>query len=177
MHYVLVDRARVKGWGLALCITLGALMSGCASAHSVSPKKEPTTKRGKITLRKAIEPRRNAPPTRIDPKAQTTPSGLRHMRLKAGTGDTHPSPSSHITVHYMGWTEEGRVLDSSYQSGGPARFKLTQVIKGWQEGVQLMVVGEKRRFWIPGHLAYADSPMTHVPKGMLTFDIELLSIE
>jgi FKBP-type peptidyl-prolyl cis-trans isomerase len=59
----------------------------------------------------------------------------------------------------------------------PANFPLNGVIKGWTEGVQLMVVGEKTRFWIPGELAYDNSPRPGAPKGTLVFDIELLSIK
>ena len=150
------------------------LASGCAM--TLTPTKA-VPKRSKITLRKAIEPRRTGDPTQVSPEATHTPSGLAHLRLKEGTGDAHPTPQSKVTVNYIGWTDEGRVLDSSYMHGEPATFVLTKVIKGWQEGVPLMVVGEKRRFWIPGDLAYADSPLSHVPKGMLTFDIELLAFE
>ena len=69
------------------------------------------------------------------------------------------------------------MFDSSVQRGEPLTFPLNGVIKGWTEGVQLMVVGEKRRFWIPGSLAYDNSPRPGAPKGMLVFDIELLGIE
>lgn len=162
----------------SLCV-MGAMVSLISAQGCGAPliNVEPSTKRSKITLRTSIEPRRTGDPTRVSPEAERTPSGLRHLRLKAGTGEVHPGPSSTVKVNYIGWTDEGRVLDSSYQTGRPALFTLATVIKGWQEGVQLMVVGEKRRFWIPGKLAYADSPMSHVPKGMLTFDIELLGIE
>ncbi len=61
--------------------------------------------------------------------------------------------------------------------GKPAEFKLDQMIKGWSEGVQLMVQGEKRRFWIPGDLAYGDHPKRGQPAGMLVFDVELLKIK
>ena len=162
----------------AVCL-IGAVVSLINAQGCNAPlvKDTPTTKRSKITLRTSIEPRRTGDPTRVSPEATLTPTGLKHLELRAGTGKVHPGPSSTVTVNYIGWTDEGRVLDSSYQTGNPAVFSLATVIKGWQEGVQLMVVGEKRRFWIPGKLAYADSPMSHVPKGMLTFDIELLSIE
>jgi peptidylprolyl isomerase len=69
------------------------------------------------------------------------------------------------------------MFDSSVKRGQPARFPLGNVIKGWTEGLQLMVVGEKTRFWIPGELAYDNSPRPGAPKGTLVFDIELLSIK
>lgn len=68
------------------------------------------------------------------------------------------------------------MFDSSVVRNEPATFPLNRVIPGWTEGVQLMVVGEKRRFWIPGALAYDNSPRPGAPKGMLVFDVELLAI-
>jgi FKBP-type peptidyl-prolyl cis-trans isomerase len=109
--------------------------------------------------------------------AQKTSSGLASKVLTPGTGKTHPSSTSEVTVHYSGWTTDGKMFDSSVARGEPSTFPLNQVIKGWTEGVQLMVVGEKRRFWIPGSLAYDNSPRPGAPKGMLVFDIELISIK
>jgi len=157
--------------------SLTALMLIAPGCGALNAPLEATPKRSKITLRKSIEPRRTEAPTELSPSAIQTASGLSHMLLKEGTGTAHPGPESTVTVNYIGWTDEGRVLDSSYMRGEPSVFALTKVIKGWQEGVALMVVGEKRRFWIPGELAYADSPLTHVSKGTLTFDIELLAFE
>ncbi len=79
-----------------------------------------------------------------------------------------------VTVHYTGWTTDGEMFDSSIQRGTPATFPLNRVIPGWTEGVALMVVGEKTRFWIPEELAYAGKP--GAPAGMLVFDVELLEI-
>jgi peptidylprolyl isomerase len=99
-------------------------------------------------------------------------SGLASKLLQAGTGTTHPRASSTVRVHYSGWTTDGKLFDSSLVRGQPASFPLNQVIAGWTEGVQLMVVGEKRRFWIPQKLAYRGMP--DQPAGMLVFDVELL---
>jgi FKBP-type peptidyl-prolyl cis-trans isomerase len=109
--------------------------------------------------------------------AQKTSSGLASKVIAAGTGKVHPTSTSRVRVHYSGWTTDGKMFDSSVQRGEPLTFPLNGVIKGWTEGVQLMVVGEKRRFWIPGALAYDNSPRPGAPKGMLVFDIELLGIE
>src|SRR4030095_9837327 len=94
-----------------------------------------------------------------------------------GTGKEHPKADSNVEVHYSGWTTDGKMFDSSVMRGQPATFPLNGVIPGWTEGVQLMVVGEKTRFWIPGNLAYDNSPRPGAPKGMLVFDMELLSIK
>ena len=82
-----------------------------------------------------------------------------------------------MTVHYSGWTTDGKLFDSSVKRGSPASFPLNRVIKGWTEGLQLMEVGEKRRFWIPADLAYGNSPGGGRPGGLLVFDVELLSIK
>lgn len=112
----------------------------------------------------------------IPADAQKTPSGIYSRMLRVGVGSVKPTPKSWVTVHYTGWTMDGTQIDSSYDSGNPARFNLSQVIPGWTEGLQLMVAGEKRRFWIPGNLAYDNDPRPDSPKGMLVFDIELLEV-
>jgi peptidylprolyl isomerase len=109
--------------------------------------------------------------------AKKTKSGIAYKVLKKGTGKEHPKADSTVEVHYSGWTTDGKMFDSSVARGTPATFPLNGVIKGWTEGVQLMVVGEKTRFWIPGDLAYDNSPRPGAPKGTLVFDIELLSIK
>jgi len=106
--------------------------------------------------------------------AKKTPSGIAYKVVKAGTGKTHPKEFSQVTVHYTGWTTDGKMFDSSVTRGQPATFGLSEVIKGWTEGVQLMVEGEKTRFWIPEPLAYRGQ---RAPYGTLVFDIELLSFK
>jgi peptidylprolyl isomerase len=78
-------------------------------------------------------------------------------------------------VHYSGWTTDGKMFDSSVLRGNPASFGLDGVISGWTEGLQLMVEGEKTRFWIPAKLAYGHEKGK--PQGMLVFDIELIDIQ
>ncbi len=107
--------------------------------------------------------------------AETTESGLASRVLTPGTGTEHPTATSTVQVHYTGWTTDGEMFDSSITRGQPATFPLNGVIPGWTEGVQLMVVGETRRFWIPVELAYNNRP--GAPAGMLVFDVELLAIQ
>jgi FKBP-type peptidyl-prolyl cis-trans isomerase len=107
--------------------------------------------------------------------AMKTPSGLAYKVLRPGTGTDHPKRSSSVVVHYSGWTTDGERFDSSVLRGEPASFPLDRVIAGWTEGLQLMVKGEKTRFWIPAKLAYANDKSR--PQGMLVFDIELLDIK
>jgi FKBP-type peptidyl-prolyl cis-trans isomerase len=107
--------------------------------------------------------------------SKKTRSGLAYKVIRPGTGAKHPSSTSRVTVHYTGWTTDGKMFDSSVTGGKPITFGLDQVIKGWTEGVQLMVEGEKTRFWIPQNLAYQGQ--AGAPRGMLVFDVELLKIE
>ncbi len=88
------------------------------------------------------------------------------------------SPSVHdtVTVHYSGWTTDGKMFDSSIVRNKPATFPLKNVIKGWQLGIPLMAPGEKRRFWIPAELAYGERPRGGAPAGMLVFDVQLLGV-
>ena len=112
--------------------------------------------------------------------ADTTGSGLAHKQLEAGTGTEHPGPRSTVRVHYTGWLTDGTMFDSSVARGEPISFPLDGVIAGWTEGVQLMVVGEKRRFWIPSRLGYGDRGVGNglIPPGAtLVFDVELLEIQ
>jgi FKBP-type peptidyl-prolyl cis-trans isomerase len=95
--------------------------------------------------------------------------------LRPGTGARNPAAWSKVTVHYTGWTTDGKMFDSSILRGKPVTFELSGVIPGWTEGVALMVEGEHTRFWIPEVLAYKGE--AGQPKGMLVFDIELIRIE
>ena len=106
--------------------------------------------------------------------ATRTSTNLASKVITAGTGSRHPRPNSTVTVHYTGWSTNGKMFDSSVARGEPSTFGLDEVIPGWTEGVQLMVEGEKRRFWIPAGLAYEGVPGR--PQGMLVFDIELIRI-
>ncbi len=109
--------------------------------------------------------------------AQKTESGLASKVLQVGKGDKKPAATDTVTVHYSGWTTDGKLFDSSVKRGQPASFPLNGVIKGWTEGLQLMVEGEKRRFWIPANLAYGENPGGGRPGGTLVFDVELLGIK
>lgn len=107
----------------------------------------------------------------------TTASGLQYKVLQKGSGDIHPKANDSVKVHYHGTLIDGTVFDSSVERGQPISFPLYRVIKGWTEGVQLMVVGEKTRFFIPSQLAYGFRSIGKIPAGStLIFDVELLGI-
>ena len=107
----------------------------------------------------------------------STPSGLQYMVLRQGNG-ARPKPGQKVRVNYEGKLLDGKVFDSSYERGQPAEFGLSQVIPGWTEGVGLMPVGGKYRFWIPAALGYGEQGAGNdiPPNATLTFDVELLGI-
>ena len=117
-----------------------------------------------------------APPDVAAPPKEATKagSGLATVVLQPGTGKDRPRADEIVTVHYTGWTTDGKMFDSSVAKGAPTSFPLNRVIPGWTEGVQLMVIGEKRRLWIPEALAYKGQ--ADRPKGMLVFDVELIGM-
>jgi peptidylprolyl isomerase len=149
---------------LWLCLIV-ATAAGCSSGRKTNE-----------TAPASSTPSIPAPPDVAAPPADATrtPTGLASKVLKAGTGTRHPRANSQVVVHYTGWTTDGKMFDSSVARGEPAAFSLDGVIAGWTQGLQMMVVGEKRRFWIPPPLAYEGKDG---PQGMLVFDIELIKIQ
>lgn len=106
-----------------------------------------------------------------------TDSGLQYQLITKGQGENHPTRTSKVKVHYHGTLIDGTVFDSSVDRGQPISFGLHQVISGWTEGVQLMVVGDKMRFVIPSHLAYGNRNAGKITAGStLIFEVELLAI-
>ncbi len=105
----------------------------------------------------------------------TTASGLQYEVLTKGEGPS-PSATTNVTVHYRGTTLDGKEFDSSYSRNAPATFPLNRVIAGWTEGLQLMNVGAKYRFYIPSDLAYGERGAggSIGPNETLIFDVELL---
>tara|TARA_R110000868_G_scaffold196650_1_gene442626 strand:+ start:8130 stop:8858 length:729 start_codon:yes stop_codon:yes gene_type:complete len=109
---------------------------------------------------------------------KVTESGLQYIVMKQGTGEK-PTATSKVKVHYHGTLLDGTVFDSSVDRGTPAEFGVNQVIKGWTEGLQLMPVGSKYKFFIPQDLAYGAFPRQGgpiKPFSTLVFEVELLDI-
>jgi FKBP-type peptidyl-prolyl cis-trans isomerase FkpA len=111
------------------------------------------------------------------PKIIKTASGLQYLVLRATKGKK-PVAANTVRVHYKGYFKNGKVFDQSY-GGDPIEFPLTGVIPGWTEGVALMTVGSKYRFWIHPKLGYGEAGTPGgpiAPNSLLVFDIELLGI-
>lgn len=112
------------------------------------------------------------------PGVQTTASGLQYQVVTEGKG-AKPQPTDTVRVHYKGTLLDGKTFDSSYDRGEPASFPLNQVVPGWQEGIALMPVGSKYKFWIPSKLGYGEkgTPGGPIPpNATLVFEVELLDI-
>ena len=110
------------------------------------------------------------------PGVVTTASGLQYQVLTEGTG-AKPGPKDGVKVHYKGTLLDGKTFDSSYDRGQPAVMPLEGVIPGWSEGLQLVKVGGKTKFWIPAKLAYGEqAPPMIGPNQVLVFEVELLDI-
>ena len=109
--------------------------------------------------------------------ATTTPSGLWHVDVAEGDGDS-PRTTDNVKVHYTGWLPDGTMFDSSVERGEPAVFPLDRVIAGWTEGVASMKVGGKRMLIIPPDLGYGEhgAPPVIPPNATLVFEVELLDI-
>jgi peptidylprolyl isomerase len=108
---------------------------------------------------------------------KTTASGLQYLVLTPSDETQHPTANDKVTVHYHGTLIDGTVFDSSVDRDESITLGLNQVIKGWTEGIQLMVVGEKTRFFIPSELAYGERNSGKIDGGsLLIFDVELIGI-
>ena len=112
-----------------------------------------------------------------NPNIKTTPSGLQYEVVKAGTG-VKPIATDTVVVNYKGTLTNGNEFDNSYKRGEPASFALNGVIRGWTEGLQLMPVGSKYKFYVPYQLAYGLNDMQAIPGGsVLVFEVELLDVK
>ncbi|MBK8239358.1 MAG: FKBP-type peptidyl-prolyl cis-trans isomerase [Deltaproteobacteria bacterium] len=144
-----------------------------AATHTPSPAIEQRVAVAADGPRTAVDDTPSAAPPA---DAQYSESGLASIVLVPGRGTEQPGPGARIRAHYIGWTAADLAkFDSSYDRGEPIDFEAEHVIRGWGEIIGAMVVGERRRVWIPESLAYEGRP--GMPAGMLIFDIELLAFE
>lgn len=166
-----------------LLIALTCTFSACDSVEKkTEPTPQPITKTDtpQIDVEKKTEPQTKTEGS----KMETLPSGLQYTTLKPGTSDQKPTPGKQVTVHYTGWLwnngEKGQKFDSSVDRGEPFTFMIGvgMVIKGWDEGVMGMKIGEKRQLVIPPQLAYGSRGAGSVikPNSTLMFEVELISV-
>jgi peptidylprolyl isomerase len=112
----------------------------------------------------------NGPPA----DATVTSTGLAFRVLARGGHGRHPTPESRVLVNYTGWTTDGRIVDGVPVGTEPVALRVSETMPGWQEGLRMMVEGDKYRFWIPPALAHRHDPAK--PPGMLVYDITLVRI-
>jgi FKBP-type peptidyl-prolyl cis-trans isomerase len=130
-------------------------------------KSKPTIESGKVFLEK----------NKTRPEVKTTASGLQYEVVTEGTG-VKPLATDSVTVNYKGTLIDGTEFDNSYTRGEPITFPLNRVIAGWTEGLQLMAVGSKYKFYIPYTLAYGSNDQGAIPGGStLIFEVELLDVK
>ena len=158
----------------AVATALAALtLSACATAPPAKVAYNGTPQEQWVQGQKAYEAWSAA-----RPGWKVTESGLQYRRVKAAKASApRPTPESTVTIHYVGRFIDGREFDSSRARGQPATFPLPRLIRGWQEGVPLMSVGDRYEFAIPSHLGYGPAGRGPIPGGAtLLFTIELIAI-
>jgi FKBP-type peptidyl-prolyl cis-trans isomerase len=157
---------RYAALGLVVVIGLAIWVTACAKKDSQSQT--------------GSEANTAATTTTVTTQVVTTASGLQYQVLKEGTGAVAKAGQM-VSVHYTGWLTDGKKFDSSVDRGQPFQFSLGagQVIKGWDEGVAGMKIGEKRKLTIPSNLGYGERGAGGVipANATLVFDVELLSIQ
>lgn len=158
---------------------------GCRPADYKAPPKEPDPRElppaegsDDEIAHRALFGVDSAPPSVLRPPKDATisPSGVTMSILRAGTGDRTPRLGDTVIVHFTGWDQDGERFDSSIARGKPDRLRVEELVPGWREATLAMVVGEKRRLWLPEALAFGPVPSPGRPAGDVVLEVELLEI-
>ncbi len=173
-----IEMLKVILWRAGL-ISIGCLMVACTQPGDTGQiTNNPSAAATDASVTNTPAP--TTPATAKGKKIITTPSGLKYVDLKVGTGAT-PKVGQTVSVHYTGTLENGTKFDSSRDRGTPFEFPIGtgQVIKGWDEGVSTMKVGGRRQLIVPPELGYGAQGAGGVipPNATLIFDVELLGVK
>jgi hypothetical protein len=182
---------KVAPW---LALALAGACSATPDGPTQSPRTEPTSESlvppgsgeadvpsqppsGTATKDRGGDGESSAPADVDGPPADSiaTASGLSYQVLTKGHGTVKAGAESSVLIHYSGWTTDGRRFDTT-RDDGPVRLRVDALVAGLIEGLQLMVEGDRLRFWLPSSLAYGQNPRPDQPQGMLVFDVELLEL-
>ena len=170
-------------WTLLCCLALAAALTACKSSAPASTEGDPEVEATTVADERA-KPDIPAPPdvAAVPEDAQRSESGLAWKVLQEGEGKVHPKTWDTVSLSYTGWTPDGRMFGHNSKIRG----KVEDLLPGWVEGVQLMLPGEKRRFWIPGKLTFGEhegaakpndaDERADRPRGMVVYDIELIEL-
>ena len=178
------------------CVVLAAALTACkgntpapaegepqAAEAAAGPSRPTTILQTKRALKVEVDTSAPANVGTLPKEAQRSDSGLAWVVLTESAGDAHPGEGDMVVMNFIGWTAEGKLVQESLSDGRPASIAVGALFPGWREGMQLMVAGEKRRFWIPGKLAHGEAKPGEPraengpPLGMLVYDVELISFE
>jgi peptidylprolyl isomerase len=176
-----LNRAGLLGWRECVQLMTIGETRRCWLPQELAYRGQPGRPAGMIVFDiQLVDTRRppNVPPPDVQEPpddAKRTATGIAYKVLRPGTGQRRPNAFDTVVVHYTGWMTNGQMFDTTLTKGAPVSLNLGDVIRGWTEGMQLMTVGERTRFWIPENLAYKGEPGS--PRGMLVFDIDLIAIQ
>jgi peptidylprolyl isomerase len=169
---------------MSLIALAGGVLIGAVSArHGASPRASiaPNTAAAPTQLAEATTQPDKEPTTQDTSKERVLPSGLKIIEVREGHGDRQAKAGDTVDVHYTGRLTNGKKFDSSRDRNQPFSFQLGagQVIRGWDEGIAGMKIGEQRKLIIPPDLAYGErgAPPVIPPNATLVFDVELLGIQ
>ena len=168
------------------CVVLAAALTACKGktpAPAEGAPNGPQIFQTKRAVKVEVDTSAPANVGAVPEEAQRSDSGLAWVVLTESAGDAHPGEGDVVVMNFIGWTAEGKLVQESLSNARSAAIPFGALFPGWREGLQLMVPGEKRRFWIPGKLAHGEAKPGEAPAGkgpplgMLVYDVELISFE
>jgi FKBP-type peptidyl-prolyl cis-trans isomerase len=166
------------GAALACVVIFGCRPPGYVAPPEEAPQRDPLPESEAELTHQALFGEEFASAAVLTPpaSAKVSDTGLASVSLKKGKGTVSPKDNDKVVIHFSGWDRQGARFDSTAQRGKPDRLALAELVPGWREGLQQMVVGDKWRLWIPERLAFGSLPAPGRPAGDIVVDVELLEI-
>lgn len=172
------SRFYVSYCAIALGLSVSCRPEGYVAPPPAEPKAVVTPEDPDELRHQALYGEDLASPSMLTPPAdaEITSTGLTQVTLKPGTGKVAPGPEDTVVMHYRGWDTRGQRFDDTHDRGKPDRLRVSNLAPGWGEALSTMVVGEKRRIWIPGRLGFGPAPTPERPVGDVVLEVELLDV-